>query len=531
MAAGTGNRLTRRRFLEILGTLGGAAPVYQTMSAWGLLGASQSVRPPGLGGGGNGTRVVILGAGLAGMTAAYELRENGYECQVLEARGRPGGRVWSVRSGTVVDEMGREPVRCNFDDEEHLYVNVGPWRIPHHHRSTLHYCKQFGVPLEVMVNNEQNGWVAPRDAAGGLAGERRRLREVRTDMRGHIAELLAKAVDGDALEGQIAGDDGERLVEFLVGAMGLDPDDLSYSGISARGYEQHPGAGDRPPVVGQPDPLSDLLRFQEGMGVDVLSLVDRDFHATMLHPIGGMDRIADHFADEVGEMITYNAEVREIRRNGEDGGVRVVYGDDGGDDQEVEADYAIVTIPLPVLARVQNDFSSEVNDAIRACNYMPVGKAGLQFARRFWEEDDHIYGGHSYVPPVTLSYQPTGYLQQKGIIQGYYNFQTDAIRVSNGSQQQRIDYALEAGSRLHPQYREEFETGITHTWHLEKWNRGGWAAWSEQARAQHYATLLEPDGPFYFAGEHLSYLTGWMAGAIESAWDVIEMVHDRVQEA
>lgn len=526
-------RLTRRRFLEMLGMAGGAVPVYHAMNAFGLLGSSHASAPPGLGGGGNGKRVVILGAGLAGMTAAHELRESGYECEVLEARDRPGGRVWTIRGGTVVEEMGRDPVVCGFDEEEHLYLNPGPWRIPHHHTSLLHYCRAFDVPLEVFVNEEQNGWAMPRDASGGLAGERVRLRELRQDARGHVGELLAKAVDGGALDDEISSEDGERLIEFLVGELGLDPDELTYGGTGARGFTSPPGAGTREGEVGDPHSLPDLLAFNEGLGADLFGLTSYNMQATMFHPVGGMDRVATAFADQVDDLITYGAQVTGIRRNGDDGdgGVRVTYRTGNGDEQEVEADLAVITIPLTVLSQIPNDFSSEVSDAIRACTYMPTGKSAVQFARRFWEEDDHIYGGHSYAPPVTLSYTPTGYFRQKGVIQTYYNYQNDAIRVSHGTQQERIEYALEAGSRLHPQFRDEFETGIAHSWHLERFTLGGWATWTAEAREQHYPTLLEADGPFYFAGEHLSHLTGWMAGAIESAWDAIEMLHDRAQEA
>jgi monoamine oxidase len=53
----------------------------------------------------NGTTVLVLGAGVAGLTAAYELEKAGYRCAVLEARDRPGGRNWTVRDGTVETDL------------------------------------------------------------------------------------------------------------------------------------------------------------------------------------------------------------------------------------------------------------------------------------------------------------------------------------------------------------------------------------------------------------------------------------------
>src|SRR5688572_11991710 len=97
--------LTRRRFLTRVAAAGGASLAYEAMNGLGLL-AAPTQAPFSLAGRVSGTRVVVLGAGLAGMTVAYELGKVGYDCQLLEARGRPGGRVFTVRRGTVSEEDG-----------------------------------------------------------------------------------------------------------------------------------------------------------------------------------------------------------------------------------------------------------------------------------------------------------------------------------------------------------------------------------------------------------------------------------------
>src|SRR5262245_1434873 len=85
--------LTRRRFLERVAATGGAAMAYESMVALGLLAAPVTTAPFDLRGQISGVRVLILGAGLTGLTVAYELGKLGYQCEVLEARARPGGRV------------------------------------------------------------------------------------------------------------------------------------------------------------------------------------------------------------------------------------------------------------------------------------------------------------------------------------------------------------------------------------------------------------------------------------------------------
>jgi|SRR5262245_29371971 NADPH-dependent 2,4-dienoyl-CoA reductase/sulfur reductase-like enzyme len=97
---------SRRQFLEFVGRAGGATAVYNVMAAMGLIPVPTTYAgPPELEpGSGSGVRVVVLGAGLAGMTAAYELSKAGYVCAVLEARHVLGGQV---RQNSQTQKMTR----------------------------------------------------------------------------------------------------------------------------------------------------------------------------------------------------------------------------------------------------------------------------------------------------------------------------------------------------------------------------------------------------------------------------------------
>jgi len=152
--------LTRRHFLTRLGAAGGASLVYEAMTGLGLLAQPAPARFE-LAGRVSGVRVVVLGGGLAGLTLAYELGKAGHECRVLEARTRPGGRVFTVRRGTVSEEDGPGQT-ASFDDG--LYFNAGPMRISHHHTTTLAYCRELQVPVEVFV--------ADSDRAPSVGGRR-----------------------------------------------------------------------------------------------------------------------------------------------------------------------------------------------------------------------------------------------------------------------------------------------------------------------------------------------------------------------
>jgi monoamine oxidase len=181
--------ITRRDFIKRTGIWAGGA--YPAMMAMGLLPAAPAY-PFEPEGSGNGKEVAILGAGLAGMAAAYELSKLGYRCTILEARERAGGRCWSVRKGSVNVETAQGRQVAGFDEGQ--YFNAGPSRIPHHHELTLHYCRELKVPIEVYNNVNENAYYYS-EGKGPLSNKKVRVREVHNDMRGWMAVLLAKGLD------------------------------------------------------------------------------------------------------------------------------------------------------------------------------------------------------------------------------------------------------------------------------------------------------------------------------------------------
>src|SRR6185312_8498477 len=150
--------------------------------------------PPKLGAVKPGASVLILGAGIAGMVAAMEMRDAGYKVTVLEYNGRPGGRNWSLYGGDTYTELGGFTQHVQFDPGQ--YINPGPWRLPYHHQGILHYVNRLGVVLEPFTQVNYNAYVHSTDAFGGKP---KRYREVQADMHGHVAELLAKSTKQGAL--------------------------------------------------------------------------------------------------------------------------------------------------------------------------------------------------------------------------------------------------------------------------------------------------------------------------------------------
>jgi monoamine oxidase len=518
--------ITRRNFINLVGKAGGYTAVYNTMAAMGLLPVPAYAGPPQLAPeSGRGVRVVILGAGIAGLTAAYELTKAGYQCVVLEARSRPGGRAWTLRGGDRVEETDSVQT-VEWDRAEHLYFNPGPARLPHHHAAILGYCRAFGVPLEVIVNDNRNA-LLQHDAA--FDGKPVRQRQVRADIAGHFAELLAKALDKGALDEALGDLDKEKLLTFVrgFGALGKD---FVYRGSPRAGYEVPPGAGLEFGKLNSPLALKTLT--QNPFWQAVTSFPDGFTQAaTMLQPVGGMDRIAAAFARRVDRVIVYNAVATRIARVGESG-ARVFYRGCSGAETSIEAPFVLITLPLSALRRVQVDFSPayQVAVAAGANDYVSSGKIGFYTARRFWEEDEQIYGGISWTTQdiTQLWYPSTNFHGRDGILLGAYPW-THAIseRFAAQAPAERLRRAIEQGAKLHPQYPAEVSHGISVAWSKVPFSDGAWCEWSEENKRNAYPVLLEPDGPFFLAGEHLSNVPAWQEGAILSAHKAVTAIAER----
>ena len=142
----------------------------------------------------------------------------------------------------------------------------------------------------------------------------------------------------------------------------------------------------------------------------------------MFQPVGGMDRLPHALADAIDGKLHYGAEVRSITTTGD--GVKVGYRDSSGKSHEAEADYCVCSIPPTVLRSIPSNFAADVRDALRSLQAVPVGKLGLEYGRRFWEEDEGIFGGvtDTNMDIATIWYPSSGYLGKSGVLIGYYNF-------------------------------------------------------------------------------------------------------------
>ena len=526
-----GSKTTRRELLTAIGMIGGSAALYQAMTTMGHAAETQFHGPPNLAGARKGASVIVLGAGLAGMLAAYELSKAGYTVRVLEYQARAGGRNWSLYGGDTVTELGGATQKVGF--AEGNYLNPGPWRIPHHHRTLLHYCKSFGVALEPFIQFNHNAFVQSADAFGGKPV---RYREAAADFEGNVAELLGKAIDQKALDADLTAEDRDKLKEALREWGMLDKDMKYRSGLLAsehRGYDRPPGGG----VNGAPTP-STVFGFHDVLETQIWKnmsfFMNMEFQTTMFQPVGGMGMIGKAFARQVQPLITHHAKVTKIVQDKM--GVTVGYNDTAsGAVSEAKADFCVCTIPLGVLNQIENNLSPGKQAAIAAIPYGNQVKIGLEMRRRFWEENYSIYGGHSFTSQdIGLVSYPNNHFFQDGpaVLLGAFANGLGAYRLAGMTPEDRIKVALAQGSVFHPDhYLKEFSNGASVAWSRQPWIMGCCAKWNEDTRQEHYQTLVAMEDRIVLAGEHASYVGCWMEGALLSSIDAITRLHKRALEA
>jgi monoamine oxidase len=550
--------VTRRRFLEHVGMAGGSAALYETMTALGLIHLPEAwAGPPEIPQGG-GKSVVILGAGIAGLTAAYELTRANYKCKIIELTERAGGRNHTARRGTVVKEINENGVEteqvCNFD--EGLYLNLGPGRLPYHHRRALHYCNELGVALEVYVMETMANLFQSDKAFGGKAQIRRRIAN---DMQGYIAEMLAKAVNQNALNAELDAADRDNLLCLLKNFGDLGQNDLCakcgqnrcnkcnsscdaciscskqcvtcfrYSGSTRDGCEI---------TVQQPCEPGATLQLKELLSSEFwrfrfYQAFEYEWQPTLFQPVGGMDKIVDGFVGKIGSLIQYNTKVLDIQISND--GVKVVT-EYGGARSTIAADYCISNIPLPLLAKISNNFDPGFDDAVKQCKYDPTCKLGWQSNQRFWENDkNQIYGGISYTDDsITQMWYPSyDYFTRNGTLTGVYNYDQNAIDFGNMGLTDRIRDARRGAVKFHSEFADErmvpSDKAISIAWQNIPNEGGGWANWDPNStiHAKAYSRLLAPDRRFYVTGDQVSQLPGWQEGAMMSAQHVVEQIGGR----
>jgi monoamine oxidase len=514
----------------LIGKAGGSVAVWHSARAMGLLadpehdGHRGRMLSPLAADSATQPTVAILGAGIGGLSAAYELEQAGYKVTIIEASHRIGGRNFTVRAGTVIDEIGNRQL-CGFDDDPNLYFNAGPARIPAVHHRIMNYCREFKVELEPFINLNYNAWVVDEAINEGA---RIRQRDVIADARGFIAELAAKGVSAASLDSPVTELDLEKLSEYVRGFGDLDPKLMRYRGSSRAGFTSD---GMLDPVTLKPFGSLKEIVDSKFASIAMHFLQDEYQTPTMLQARGGMDRIVDAFVRQIRTQPIVRARVVEIQNHSDS--VAVHYEQDDKI-QTLKVDYCLNSIPGHLMAGIKHNLSPAYTSLLGEVKRGLLSKVGFQMSRRFWE-DEGIFGGISWTdrPALQVWYPSHGSQQQKGVMLGAYIFSPeDNAAFGRLSHKERLENAALSGEALHPgKYRAHIESGVSVVWH--RMNHmlgcgggvGDALAPFESGPDKIRAGLLQGDGRHFMIGDQISKHPGWQEGALAVTERVLQTLH------
>jgi len=475
-------RIPRRDFL---------ACAARTAAAIALSTPTASAFPEELKRRGPARKVIVIGAGLAGLAAGFELTQAGHDVTILEAQTRPGGRAWSVR----------QP----FSDN--LYAEAGATGIADTNDLTLRYARLFGLELD--------SWDPPPSLQdilyirGRLV---RRTRGIEPDLPFDLPPN-EKSLGRAGLFKKYAAPVYPEIGDITD--PGWPPPSLwKYDRMSYTEFLRSRGAS--------PEAIARMSVFGIwGDGLDTVSalMVLRDDAAFAsatgdFHIRGGNDLLPRAFADRLKDKILYGSPAVKIDHDKT--GVRTVFQERTGH-HTLAGDFLIIAIPFSLLRRVELSppFSSAKQWVIDQLPYYSVARVSLQSRRRFWIEQG--LSGDAYGDLAIGSVRDIAFGQPgpRGILQTYADG-PQARRICAMSEQDRISFVLEEMEKVLPGIQENFEGGVSKCWDEDEWERGA-SSWYKPGQMQEFwPHIARPEGRVHFAGDHTSPWIRWMQGALFS---------------
>jgi monoamine oxidase len=460
-------------------------------------------------------RVIVIGAGIAGLCSAYELEQLGYDVVILEASDSyAGGRVRTQQLG------------------DGLYGDLGAMRIPATHNLTRHYVNKFGLKLRPFVQSNPEAYYYVR-------GKKVRIRdeaELNTlfqltgdDLTKSSFYFWNKSVLSilDSLSADERAD--LRRVVFQTNRMqSLDrlslEEVMRQSGMSTDAIEF----------------FASLWAYETSLQSGITTLLREELEEVWINSfdeiVGGMSELPKAFIKKLRSKPRMGCKVTRVEQNATTGKVSAVYASGNGWER-VEGDCMICTVPLSVMSRIEflPGLSAGKMRASRQVIYDSSTKVLARTSRRFWETDDGIYGGGTMTDlPTGITYYPADNAaardprvsRKPAVMLASYTWGQPARRLAAFSADERHEVTLRNLSKVHPQLREKdmVEKVVSWSWDTNPLSAGAFCWFAPGQHDALYRDVVSAEGRIFFAGEHASLTHTWIQGAIESAHRVVQEV-------
>lgn len=445
-------------------------------------------------------KIIVVGAGMAGLAAAFELTTQGRDVTVLEARTRPGGRVFTMREA--------------FADG--LYADAGAMQVYDSHARAQKYIKQFGLELDPLRPS----------APGSLVHFGGKRIEVRPNERIEWPFALnadEKPLNSGGLYAKYvtphlkAIHDADAANQLLA-AFG------KFDAMTFTAFLKSQGAS-----AGAIRIVNAMLPVGLGDGGDHHSALNmlreaayRQLRKQSFTIRGGTDRLPKALAMRLAERIHYGTPVTRIEQDSTS--VRAI-ATQRGSTRVFTGDRLIAAVPFAVLRHVA--FSPGLSSATRrAMDELPntsVVKVFVQTRQRFWIADGQSGSAFGDLPISLVSERSLNQPGTRGILECYV-VGPEARRFCAMTDAQRVEAATADLAKLFPAVAEHYETGTSKCWEEDPWSRGAYAWFRPGQMTRFLPQLGRPEGRIHFAGDHTSPTPGWMEGALQSAERVVREI-------
>lgn len=419
-------------------------------------------------------KVVIIGAGFAGLSAAYTLKQNGIDVIVLEARNRIGGRVFSHK----IDEGNSD-----------LVIELGAEWVGESHERLIAMCKEFG--LELMNNQFESHMIYDNTY-------------YRKNEWGYSPEWKSKfdriiAEYPNLTEKQKVKLDNMDWWRFLVNN-GIEQKDLEI-----REYLDSTDFGESIRFVSAFAALAEYAESSEHNEMDMKIK-------------GGNGRLAEELASRIGmENILLSHAVSDViqKSTGVD-----IYCKNG---VHFSADKVICTTPTYSMSKIKwtPELPQEKIDAINALQYARINKNATLFDSRFW--GDEAFDMITDTLPQYFYHATKNQPSEKGVLIGYaIGDKADMVaKYSNHSKQKK---SLETLETVFGDKTQNVVKNVNYYWGNDEYSRGAYALYGKGQWFTLMPILKEKFSNVHFAGEHVADWQGFMEGAINTGEEAAEAI-------